>query len=104
MFELILSNDIHHRLRIKYLYELFYLLIQLKHSSRMHSSILFTCNLLLLFSVTAADWSSDQDPEKWNQAARNAIDSLLNKKLNKNIAKNLIMFLGDGMGVRLDEI
>ena len=69
----------------------------------MRASILFTCNLILLFTVTSADWSADQDPEKWNQAARNAIDSLLNRKQNKNIAKNLIMFLGDGMGVRLAE-
>lgn len=42
------------------------------------------------------DWSSDKNPEKWNQMARDTINDVLNKKINQNIAKNVILFLGDG--------
>jgi len=46
-----------------------------------------------------ADWSEDQKPEKWFKNAKDHLDRLLKQKHNTNIAKNLIMFLGDGMGI-----
>lgn len=45
------------------------------------------------------DWSSDRDPQKWNNQAKETLENLLNGKINKNIAKNIILFLGDGMGI-----
>lgn len=44
------------------------------------------------------DFVNDQNPQKWNDQAKETIESLLKTKLNQNIAKNLIIFLGDGMG------
>lgn len=45
------------------------------------------------------DWSRDRSPEKWNKEAKLTLDNLLNRGINKNIAKNVIVFLGDGMGI-----
>lgn len=42
------------------------------------------------------DWSSDVHPQKWNKYAKEKIDQILNRKLNGNVAKNVILFLGDG--------
>ena len=66
---------------------------------------LIICALLLsAFSqrvfTLIADWElTDVDPEKWNKIAEDTIASLLKRKPNNKIAKNLILFLGDGMGV-----
>lgn len=54
---------------------------------------------VLSLSNAQHDWSNDQNPEKWNKLAKDTIDEILSRKLNKNIAKNLIMFIGDGMGI-----
>jgi hypothetical protein len=45
------------------------------------------------------DWSSDEHPHKWNDYSKENIDQMLKRKLNGNLAKNSILFLGDGMGV-----
>ena len=46
------------------------------------------------------EWpTSDRSPEKWVENAKQTIDSILNRKMNGNVAKNLILFLGDGMGI-----
>jgi alkaline phosphatase len=55
--------------------------------------------LFWLFVHGSADWSADKDPHKWNRLAKESIDQMLNRKINKNIAKNVILFLGDGMGM-----
>lgn len=39
------------------------------------------------------------DPSFWNQQAKHKINSWLNEKSNCNRAKNIILFIGDGMGV-----
>jgi alkaline phosphatase len=44
------------------------------------------------------DFVNDQNPQKWNDQAKETIETLLKTKLNQNVAKNLIIFLGDGMG------
>ncbi len=51
------------------------------------------------FNSEFADWSSDKNPDKWNRQAEETIQNLLKKKMNTNKAKNLIMFIGDGMGI-----
>lgn len=56
----------------------------------------------LLINVNAGHFTrpeKDEDPKKWINNAKETIDSLLKRKLNGNIAKNLILFLGDGMGM-----
>ena len=52
-----------------------------------------------LKSDTFVPWSADENPEKWHAQAKETIDNILNRKINKNVAKNLIIFIGDGMGV-----
>lgn len=42
----------------------------------------------------------EQDPDFWNNKAENILKNQLNKnRLNKNVARNVIFFLGDGMGI-----
>lgn len=42
----------------------------------------------------------EQDIDYWNNVAQSTLQSQLKKnKLNKNLAKNVIMFLGDGMSI-----
>lgn len=63
--------------------------------------------LLLLISLFAVihstiiyDWKKiDRNPQKWINNAHQTIDTILNRKRNLNLAKNLILFLGDGMGI-----
>jgi hypothetical protein len=42
----------------------------------------------------APSWLDDERPEKWNNLASDAIQSMLNRQLNSGIAKNVILFLG----------
>ena len=56
--------------------------------------------LVIKINASRFEWpEEDKTPEKWINNAKETINSLLNRKLNGNIAKNLIMFLGDGMGI-----
>jgi hypothetical protein len=42
----------------------------------------------------------ERDPHFWNNKAENTLKNQLNKnRLNKRMAKNVIYFLGDGMGI-----
>ena len=59
----------------------------------------FTLLIFLLNTFVFSNFANDLNPQKWNEQAKNTIDSILNSKLNQNIAKNMIIFLGDGMGV-----
>lgn len=55
------------------------------------------CSVLFLFCLANAvfqDWVEDQNPKKWNDNAINKINEVLGKKINSNIAKNVILFLG----------
>ena len=60
-------------------------------------------NLWLLLSLASvacfSDWSQDMDPNKWNSYARDKLDAIINQKRNRNVAKNVILFIGDGMGI-----
>ena len=39
------------------------------------------------------------DASFWNKHAQDQLKSILNRPLNTNVAKNVILFLGDGMGI-----
>ncbi|XP_023802441.1 alkaline phosphatase, tissue-nonspecific isozyme-like, partial [Cyanistes caeruleus] len=42
----------------------------------------------------------EKDPEYWRRQAQETLRNALRlQRLNQNVAKNLILFLGDGMGV-----
>lgn len=45
------------------------------------------------------DWSIEKNPSFWNEQARLDIEKVLARKMNKRVAKNVILFLGDGMGI-----
>jgi len=65
------------------------------------SAIKFIVFLSCLSSIHSfKDWIyTDRYAERWNREAKLTIDNLLGRGINKNIAKNLIIFLGDGMGI-----
>ena len=46
-----------------------------------------------------ADWSEDISTDKWNLQAEKTLKEALNLKPNTNLAKNVILFVGDGMGL-----
>ncbi len=60
--------------------------------------ICLALSVFLLVSCSK-DWSSDEKQEKWYKYSKQKLDHILNRQLNGNIAKNLIIFLGDGMGL-----
>lgn len=38
----------------------------------------------------------EENPEFWRSKAKQTLQSVLDRKLNTNVAKNVILFLGDG--------
>ena len=59
--------------------------------------------LLVLVTRSAhagrTDWSVEKSASFWRDQARASIDEQLKRRENTKVAKNVIMFLGDGMGV-----
>ena len=62
-------------------------------------SFLFLNWLLIVKSLCAVDITEDINPQKWKDYSKKRLEATLAKKVNGNIAKNTILFLGDGMGV-----
>lgn len=55
---------------------------------------------LLLLLVRPSDAKvQEENPEFWRSQARRTLQSALDRKLNTNVAKNILFFLGDGMGI-----
>ncbi|XP_023677268.2 alkaline phosphatase, tissue-nonspecific isozyme isoform X2 [Paramormyrops kingsleyae] len=54
---------------------------------------------LLATSGHCAAPAEEENPEFWRKLAKDALHSAINQKLNTNVAKNIVLFLGDGMGV-----
>ena len=65
--------------------------------SNLKTAFLVLISALLL--VHAADWTADQDPARWNKYSRDRLDKMLKMTPNLNVAKNVVFFLGDGMGI-----
>lgn len=77
-----------------------------KHARRMGIRLeglllLFCLGQLLVNAVDAGrkDWTIEKNASFWREQARLAIDERLKTRENTRVAKNVIMFLGDGMGV-----
>jgi len=45
------------------------------------------------------DWSIEKNADFWKEQGRLSIEEALKRRENTGIAKNVIMFLGDGMGI-----
>ncbi|KAG1653408.1 Alkaline phosphatase, tissue-nonspecific isozyme [Nymphon striatum] len=54
---------------------------------------------LIIYMVVGLQVSKAQDTEFWNNLARETLRKRKDVKINTNKAKNVILFLGDGMGV-----
>lgn len=61
--------------------------------------LLFLISLVIISIKCDKDWSDDMKPEKWNKNGKDNIDRILNRKLNTKVAKNILFYLGDGMGM-----
>lgn len=55
--------------------------------------------LLSLFTLFQAGRPQNEEPDHWLRLAENEIENALKRTLNTNKAKNVILFIGDGMGV-----
>lgn len=55
--------------------------------------------IFIVVNAARNDWSVEKNAEFWNEQARVTIEDILRREENIRIAKNVIMFLGDGMGV-----
>lgn len=57
--------------------------------------------LLYIDSINGGrkDWSIEKSAQFWKDQGRNSIEEALKRQANELVAKNVIMFLGDGMGV-----
>ncbi|XP_029699585.1 alkaline phosphatase, tissue-nonspecific isozyme [Takifugu rubripes] len=54
---------------------------------------------LLLLSGFAQSRVEEENPEFWRSQAQKSLQSVLDRKLNTNVSRNILFFLGDGMGV-----
>ncbi|XP_046891984.1 alkaline phosphatase, tissue-nonspecific isozyme [Hypomesus transpacificus] len=57
------------------------------------------CLCLLLGSGLTIGKVEEENPEFWISQAKKSLQAVLDRKLNTNVAKNILLFLGDGMGV-----
>ena len=65
------------------------------------SFFILICFLNFAKCQIKADWSEDKNPQKWYKNAQEHLNRILNRKLNKNKAKNIILFMGDGKYILL---
>ena len=60
-----------------------------------------TTNILYIVGLTPVGFVylpvvEEENPEFWRSQARNTLQSALDRKLNTNVARNILLFLGDG--------
>jgi alkaline phosphatase len=65
----------------------------------LRSSVLLLLLTSNFVNAGRTDWSIEENASFWNEQARLSIEEILQRRENTGIAKNVIMFLGDGMGV-----
>ncbi|CAL4067494.1 unnamed protein product, partial [Meganyctiphanes norvegica] len=59
----------------------------------------FIINLYLLLGVHCTQAQKATGKQIWWDLAQNELAAALNVRRNENVAKNVILFLGDGMGI-----
>ena len=52
-----------------------------------------------VYCSSIGSWTDDMRADKWRIQAKNNIDKVLEQRRNPKIAKNILFFLGDGMGI-----
>jgi alkaline phosphatase len=52
-----------------------------------------------LIGAGRLDWTIEKSASFWNEQARLSIEEAVQRRDNTRVAKNVIIFLGDGMGV-----
>ncbi|KAL6472013.1 hypothetical protein MHYP_G00206630 [Metynnis hypsauchen] len=72
--------------------------------SAVHLVTTMPVKVFTLFSLLATVGLStasveEKNPEFWRAQAQTTLKSALSRKLNTNVAKNIVLFLGDGMGI-----
>uniref|UniRef100_A0A3Q2DAG0 Alkaline phosphatase n=1 Tax=Cyprinodon variegatus TaxID=28743 RepID=A0A3Q2DAG0_CYPVA len=55
--------------------------------------------MFMLISYACLFSVEEENPEFWRSKAKQTLQSILDRKLNTNVAKNVVLFLGDGMGM-----
>ncbi|XP_071402427.1 alkaline phosphatase, tissue-nonspecific isozyme [Centroberyx affinis] len=66
----------------------------------MESARVATVSLFLLVAFgSCAAKVEEENPEFWRSQAQKTLQAALDRKLNTNVAKNILFFLGDGMGI-----
>uniref|UniRef100_A0A7N6C1X7 Alkaline phosphatase n=1 Tax=Anabas testudineus TaxID=64144 RepID=A0A7N6C1X7_ANATE len=59
----------------------------------------FKSAAMISAGCTGRVFDSEENPEFWRSQAQKTLQSVLDRKLNTNVAKNILFFLGDGMGI-----
>ncbi|MBN3315750.1 PPBT protein, partial [Atractosteus spatula] len=57
------------------------------------------CLLRALSATGAAAPADEEDPAFWRRQAQESLQAALSLRHNTNVAKNILLFLGDGMGI-----
>lgn len=57
------------------------------------------CLCLLLGLGWTIGKVAEENPEFWRSQAQRSLQAVLDRKMNTNVAKNIVLFLGDGMGI-----
>ncbi|XP_029923387.1 alkaline phosphatase, tissue-nonspecific isozyme [Myripristis murdjan] len=57
------------------------------------------CFFLLVAFGSSTAKVEEENPEFWRLQAQKTLQAALDRKLNTNVAKNILFFLGDGMGI-----
>jgi len=65
----------------------------------LRSSVLLLLIISNFVNAGRTDWLVEENPSFWNEQARLSIEEIVQRRENTRIAKNVIIFLGDGMGV-----
>ncbi|CAG2062185.1 unnamed protein product, partial [Timema podura] len=60
--------------------------------------VLACASLLICRIVTATVSRTNEGPDSWNTLARQELEASLKVQLNTGVARNVILFVGDGMG------
>jgi alkaline phosphatase len=50
-------------------------------------------------SSSRHDWSDDISREKWFKYGKKRLESIISEQQINTVAKNIILFVGDGMGI-----
>lgn len=68
-----------------------------KMKSALFFYLVLFLNVALMCVDAKADWSRDKDPKRWIDDADDTLKRLVSRPVFTRPAKNIILFLGDGI-------